>query len=213
MGSPSCYSHFPFPFPSASVGKLCIRHFPRYWRSNRQFVEYIGEARSSAAALSCRSGYTCLINPNDHKYIATVWSAYEEVGWQDASSDLHKSLVSRNWRAPDREEMYHIMLASHELSSNRLESQLTTWVAIMALVSALITAYIRTVEQNIRIDNQTAHTIAAVALLFIFIPLVKISGNRLVQVDFDRSSGYRKVAPKSPGLYFRNGNGPCQPAK
>ena len=154
-----------------------------------------------------------LINPNDHKYIATVWSAYEEVGWQDASSDLHKSLVLRNWRAPDREEMYHIMLASHELSSNRLESQLTTWVAIMALVSALITAYIRTVEQNTRIDNQTAHTIAVVALLFIFIPLVKISGNRLVQVDFDRSSGYRKVAPKSPGLYFRNGNGPCQPAK
>jgi hypothetical protein len=114
---------------------------------------------------------------NDHKYIATVWSAYEEVGWQDASSDLYRSLVSRKWRAPNREEMYHIMLASHELSSNRLESQLTTWVAILTLVSALITAYIRTVEQNTRIDNQTAHTIAVVALLFIFIPLVKISGN------------------------------------
>ena len=111
------------------------------------------------------------------KYIATVWSAYEEVGWQDASSDLNRSLVSRNRRAPNREEMYHIMLASHELSSNRLESQLTTWVAILALVSALITAYVRTVEQNTRIDNQTAHTIAVVALLFIFIPLVKISGN------------------------------------
>jgi hypothetical protein len=118
-----------------------------------------------------------LIDPNDHKYIATVWSAYEEVGWQDASSDLNKSPASGNWRAPNREEMYHIMLASHELSSNRLESQLTTWVAILALVSALATAYVRTVEQNTRIDNQTAHTIAVVALLFIFIPLVKISGN------------------------------------
>jgi hypothetical protein len=118
-----------------------------------------------------------LIDPNDHKYIATVWSAYEEVGWQDASSNLNRSLVSRNRRAPNREEMYHIMLASHELSSNRLESQLTTWVAILTLVSALITAYIRTVEQNTRIDNQTAHTIAVVALLFIFIPLVKIGGN------------------------------------
>jgi hypothetical protein len=118
-----------------------------------------------------------LIGPNDHKYIAAIWSAYEEVGWQDASSDLYRSLVSRNWRAPNREEMYHIMLASHELSSNRLESQLTTWIAILTLVSALITAYIRTVEQNTRIDNQTAHTIAVVALLFIFVPLVKISGN------------------------------------
>lgn len=118
-----------------------------------------------------------LIDPNDRKYIATVWSVYEEVGWQDASSDLNRSLVSRNRRAPNREEMYHIMLASHELSSNRLESQLTTWVAILTLVSALIAAYIRTVEQNTRIDNQTARTVAVVALLFIFIPLVKISGN------------------------------------
>lgn len=117
------------------------------------------------------------LKDRNKKYIATIWSAYEEVGWRDASSDLNRSLVSRNWRALNREQMYYIMLASHELSSNRLESQLTTWVAILNLVGTLITAYIRTVEENTRIDNQTPHTIAVVALLFIFIPLVKISGN------------------------------------
>lgn len=77
--------------------------------------------------------------------------------------------------------MYHIMLASHELWSNRQDSLLLTWVAIATLAYSLMSAIIRTIEQteqqNTRINNEIAHSIALVSLLFIFLPLVKISGN------------------------------------
>jgi hypothetical protein len=120
-------------------------------------------------------------DPIDRKYIATVWAAFEEVGWQDASGFFRQSLESRGGRLPDEQEMYYIMLASHELSSNRLWSRLMPWVAIITLISALITADIRTMEQteqhDTRIAIEIAHTIAVVALLFIFVPLVKFSGN------------------------------------
>jgi hypothetical protein len=76
---------------------------------------------------------------------------------------------------PDDAEFYLIELAAHLLSSNRSESQLTTWVAILGLMGSLIGAYVRTYVN--RLNNQTPHTIAVVSLLFIFIPLVKISGN------------------------------------
>ena len=76
---------------------------------------------------------------------------------------------------PDDAEFYLIELAAHRLSSNRSESQLTTWVAILGLMGSLIGAYVRTYVN--RLNNQTPHTIAVVSLLFIFIPLVKISGN------------------------------------
>jgi hypothetical protein len=76
---------------------------------------------------------------------------------------------------PGDAEFYLIELAAHRLSSNRSESQLTTWVAIFGLMGSLIGAYVRTYVN--RLNNQTPHTIAVVSLLFIFIPLVKISGN------------------------------------
>lgn len=117
----------------------------------------------------------------DYKFIASLWAAYEEIGWQDVSGFFEQSLVSRAGRPPNKKEMYHIMLASHELWSNRQDSLLLTWVAIVTLAYSLMSAVIRTIEQteqqNTRIYNEIAHSIALVSLLFIFIPLVKISGN------------------------------------
>jgi len=120
-------------------------------------------------------------NERDYKYIAAVWAAYEEIGWQDASRFFQQSLESRMGRQPNKQEMYRIMLASHELWSNRQESMLMTWVAIFTLIGALVTAVVRTIEQteqqNTRIMNEIAHSIALVSLLFMFIPLVKFSGD------------------------------------
>lgn len=153
--------------------------------------------------------------------VATVWSAYDELGWKDPSAFFFKSLRERaptvptnatpspptlggnlsgqgGWNfirrattwanrepevaqdtqfrfPPDNTEMYYIELAAQRLTSNRSESQLTTWIAIGGLIGGLFAAFIRT--WTLRLNNQTSHTIAAVSLLFIFIPLVKISGN------------------------------------
>lgn len=163
--------------------------------------------------------------------IATVWSAFDELGWRDASgcffeslrlrdreqqpnlpsqspeassSQVHVSLETaaprRNgqrsnnnrrlniWNRrsvepqdtsfnvpPDEVETYYIELAAQRLTSNRSDSQLTTWVAILAMFGGLGGAYVRTWMN--RSNNQTSHTIAVVVLLFIFISLVKISGN------------------------------------
>jgi hypothetical protein len=76
---------------------------------------------------------------------------------------------------PDENEIYYIEVAAQQITSNRSESQLTTWIVIVALMGALFGAFIRTWSN--RLNNQTSHTIAVVSLLFIFIPLVKISGN------------------------------------
>jgi hypothetical protein len=162
--------------------------------------------------------------------VATIWSAYDEVGWRDASAYFFESLRSRdqeqvppnqsggngppegsrrasrspagagqarqrrkarrirlwnrrsfesqdtNFNAPpDETEIYYIELAAQRLTSNRSESQLTTWVAILTLFGGLGAAYVRTWIN--RANNQTSHTLAVVVLLFIFISLVKISGN------------------------------------
>jgi hypothetical protein len=150
--------------------------------------------------------------------LATILSAYDELGWQDASTHFFESLRARtpieppteisttpeeevetsqssNSRLPtflkpspepttqethfeihpDEIEIHHIQVAAQRITSNRSESQLTTWIAIGSLVGALIGAFIRT--YTLRLNNQTSHTIASVSLLFIFIPLVKISGN------------------------------------
>jgi hypothetical protein len=113
-------------------------------------------------------------------HIASVWAAYEEVGWHDAST-LFCEALGRKGRGLTWEEMNHILRAGHELSSNRLDSTLTSWVAIGTLVFALVAATIRTIEkvdqEKNRLDLETAHTIAVVSLLFIFVPLVKFSGD------------------------------------
>ncbi|KAI9762168.1 MAG: hypothetical protein M1840_001463 [Geoglossum simile] len=113
-------------------------------------------------------------------HIASIWAAYEEAGWHDASNSFCEALEQRN-RDLTWKEMHCIVQAGRELSSNRLDSTLTSWVAIGTLIFALVAATVRTVEkvdraQN-RLDIETSHTIAVVALLFIFIPLVKFSGD------------------------------------
>jgi hypothetical protein len=172
--------------------------------------------------------------------IATIWSAYDEVGYQDASSHFHSKLdeirlrndrehgsflemlvekpeppsnVSRastlplgeqhasRWDKavgklrktfssetpnPDIEPLYasseaeaRVLLliekAAQQLVSNRSESGFATLVAIVGLITAIGGAYVRTWSD--RMNNQTAHTIATVTLLFIVIPMVKLSGN------------------------------------
>lgn len=160
--------------------------------------------------------------------IATVWSAFDELGWRDASAYFFESLRKRDkeqqpklrsrspeasssqvpaplasrrngqrsnnnrrlniWNrkpsksqdvsfnvAPDETEIYYIELAAQRLTSIRSDSQLTTWVAIISMFGGLGGAYVRTWMN--RSNNQTSHTIAVVVLLFIFISLVKISGN------------------------------------
>jgi hypothetical protein len=126
---------------------------------------------------------------NPH-HIATVWSTYDELGWRDPSPHFFETLRLRHnpgaptgyyknnnsaqVRGPTGAELYYIQLASHRLAANRSESHLTTWVAIAGLGGALAASFIRTYSD--KTNNQTAHTIAVVALLFILIPTVKISG-------------------------------------
>jgi len=178
-----------------------------------------------------------------YRAIATIWSAYDEVGFQDASAyfvraverirvspgqgdvaflairkqvampqaGVHKaptipregapdprpgwrrrlrrvycSITPSGWREVDTEllrpesprEAKVILLverAAQQLVSNRSESAFATIVAILGLVTAVGGAYVRTWSE--RMNNQTAHTIATVTLLFIVVPMVKLSGN------------------------------------
>ena len=120
-------------------------------------------------------------NERDYRYISAIWAAYQEIGWQDVSGHFLRSVELRGGRFPTRQEMYFIMLAGFELCSNRVDSMLMAWVAIITLMFGQVAATIRTVEQteikNTRLFNETAHTIAAVNLLFVFIPLVKFGAN------------------------------------
>lgn len=122
--------------------------------------------------------------PNE-KSVTTVWGAYEEIGWQDPSENMLNVLDARKQRQKlvngttqpliDKKELYAIELAAHRITCNRSESQLATTVAIMGLVVTLVGPYLRTWSQ--RLNNQTSHTIAMVSLLFIDIPVVRISGD------------------------------------
>ncbi|KAI9766170.1 MAG: hypothetical protein M1840_006737 [Geoglossum simile] len=163
----------------------------------------------------CARKYSDGSDGSEPKHIATIWSAYDELGWKDASSHFAETLEHRDpntpsqirhnrpeqnifhrgltilnarmggprgyenlpteGRRPTSAELYYIQLASHRLASNRSESQLTTWFAIIGLLGGLFAAFIRTYMK--RLNNQTGHTIAIVALFFILIPIVKISGN------------------------------------
>ncbi|KAH0562466.1 hypothetical protein GP486_002840 [Trichoglossum hirsutum] len=75
---------------------------------------------------------------------------------------------------PTKEEIYYIQLASQRLTSDRSESHLRSWFAILALLAALAGAYTRT--WVLQTNDQTSHTIATVCMLFILLPLVRISG-------------------------------------
>jgi len=175
-----------------------------------------------------------------YRAIATVWSAYDEVGFQDASAyfvravetiragplgrkgdflamrneppavvgrsptlpregdpgprpglrarlgTIRNKLTPNGWTEVDVELLrpespeearvvWLIERAAQQLVSNRSESAFATIVAILGLVTAVGGAYVRTWSE--RLNNQTAHTIATVTLLFIVIPMVKLSGN------------------------------------
>jgi len=107
--------------------------------------------------------------------VATVFAAYEELGWHDVSE--HFMNLFPGGLGP--QEILIITRASHELSSNRLSSTFSASVAIATLVGTLATAIIRTIKQidenNTRVYIDTAHTIAVVCILFISIPQVWFS--------------------------------------
>ena len=107
-------------------------------------------------------------NRREMQHIATIWSAYEEIGWVDAS-DFPKD-------RPNPQQMKDIKRASVNLSSNRSDARFTAYISVVLLLPALAVAYIKTWKSDTRVQNETAHTIAIVALLFNFIPLVLISG-------------------------------------
>ncbi|CZR67143.1 uncharacterized protein PAC_17042 [Phialocephala subalpina] len=102
--------------------------------------------------------------------LATIAAAYEEFGWQRIPTDL-RTLT-------DGEEN-PIIQASHDLSMARPASTFKAMIAIITLVGTLATAIVRTVKQmdqnDTRVSNETAHTIAVVIILFIAIPQVWFS--------------------------------------
>ena len=102
--------------------------------------------------------------------LATVAAAYEEFGWQMISTDL-SPLTDGQKNA--------IIQASHDLTMARPASTFRAMIAILTLVGTLATAIVRTVKQidqnNTRVSNETAHTIAVVIILFITIPQVWFS--------------------------------------
>ncbi|OCK84465.1 hypothetical protein K432DRAFT_401156 [Lepidopterella palustris CBS 459.81] len=108
--------------------------------------------------------------------VATVFAAYEEIGWQDVSEHFKKSYQAQRL---DEREITIIRQASHELSVMRSVSMPSTLAAIATLIGTLVTAVIRTIKmvelENTRVNNETAHTIAVVSLLFISIPQVWLS--------------------------------------
>jgi hypothetical protein len=109
-------------------------------------------------------------NPRVSKALATVAAAYEEFGWQR---------ISTNLGSLNNDEKKAIIQASHDLSIARPASTFRAMVAMMSLVGTLATAIIRTVKQtdenDTRVFNETAHTIAVVIILFITIPQVWFS--------------------------------------
>jgi hypothetical protein len=112
------------------------------------------------------------------EHIATIWAAYEELGWQDATSRF----LERTQSLDINESQWKLIRqASYDLSSRRQASLVLTFVPILSLAGALGVAVVKTIQQieqsNTRLITETAHTIAVVCLLFIFIPLVAFSGS------------------------------------
>jgi hypothetical protein len=102
--------------------------------------------------------------------LATVAAAYEEFGWQRIPTDLGPLTDG---------EKDAIIQASHDLSMARPASTFRAIIALLTLVGTLATAIVRTVKQmdqnDTRVSNETAHTIAVVIILFISIPQVWFS--------------------------------------
>jgi hypothetical protein len=106
--------------------------------------------------------------------IAAIWATYEELGWQDASGHTTESLENR--KEPLSEvEIYYILRASHRLTVNHSASQLGTTFAILGMVGALVASYVDTWTQ--RTEYNESHSISIMPMLFVYIAIVKISGN------------------------------------
>jgi hypothetical protein len=112
-----------------------------------------------------------LPNSSEERHLVTVFTAYEELSWQDLSGTFFET--------PDRYELKIIKETSELLSAMRQDTVFSAGIAIGTLVGALITAVIRTIRQveqaDSRISIETAHTIAVVCLLLFAIPLVWFS--------------------------------------
>ncbi|ERF76030.1 hypothetical protein EPUS_01363 [Endocarpon pusillum Z07020] len=109
----------------------------------------------------------------DSQHLAVIWCAYDEFGLRDVSKTLDDVEESPlNWPCDDEEWLY-IKEAAYQLTNNRTESQLPTWIAVIGYLGAISAAFIRT--KRTRQNNQTSHTIAVVALLSYFVPLVLVS--------------------------------------
>jgi hypothetical protein len=165
------------------------------WNTCNVVIHLLGDPVDSMWSMLTRQEvnrrlHRLTINSGLPEALVNIWAAYEELGWQEVSSFTFR--IPGKWntaanslpmfsRTPARTsslnhvESYLIKRASYRLSSNRSDSSLGTWAAIIGLLGALAGAFIRTWTQ--RLNNQTPHTIAIVTLLFHFIALVKISGN------------------------------------
>jgi hypothetical protein len=146
--------------PIDSIWSLLMRH-EKWLRLYRDSVDQGIEDREGRAMAP---------------YIATIWSAYEEVGCQDASKFFSDAIKLRGHHVLNGEEIKSIKLASTNLCLNRSDSQFNTLIALAVLLVAMFSAYMRTTELISRIENEVAHTIAVMALLFFLLPLVLING-------------------------------------
>ncbi|KAF2184201.1 hypothetical protein K469DRAFT_200741 [Zopfia rhizophila CBS 207.26] len=106
--------------------------------------------------------------------IAGIWTAYDEIGWGELPTNALERF-ERHGTHVSLDEAYCVLRAGHRLASNRSSSNLGTWIAIFGMIGALFAAYVRTWMQ--KLENQTAHTIAIVSMFFIYIPIVKITGD------------------------------------
>ncbi|KAF4636033.1 hypothetical protein G7Y89_g2054 [Cudoniella acicularis] len=121
---------------------------------------------------------------------ATVFAAFEENSWQDASEHFTAMLTEKQL---DQYERSIVMRTSHRLSSTRLASTSSAAVAIAALIGTLASAIVQTIKQidevNTRVYNETTGTIAVVCIMFMAIPQVWFS-SRLGTFTTDSGSSH-----------------------
>jgi len=154
------------------------------------------------------------LETKDAEHVATIWAAYEEVGWLDASEHFLIQKSQRGKNAINEKERWIIREASHDLSSRRQQSSRLTLLPVCMLAISLVTAIVRTfhdieINDYSRINNETAHNIAILCLLFIFMPLVIFSGslssaltvNGSAEVIDEMRRKLREARPTDPPLF------------
>lgn len=150
---------------------------------------------------------------SDAEHVAAVWAAYEEIGWLIVSEHFKYHKERRKETNID-EEMRIIRKASHGLSRMRQSSFIFTFMPAFVLAVSMISAIVKTFRDSkllndSRVGNETAHDIAVLCLLFVFMPLVIFSGslgsfltaNGPVEVIEEMNENLRKVQPKDSPLF------------